>query len=394
MKYALKNLKTFCKSERMVFFLTVLSIFTSMLVLLFALGIYQNYKQELLDKESDTKELYITFSKDKSTGDYVTQELLLKSLQELSDRTTSQCYGMIVNEAVEGADREDVENGYEYLRSYLTIDHGEIRRCDEVMDSFTKNKLMVSGEWWSEKQEEAGALCAIVVPRSTEHETYNQSAYNDQYLSEDGKTIQIQGKEYQVVGTSSFTVAPIEPFLSLRADTEMIQIEISFHYAISMSQYDDIKNTFVGNMGDLVNMPELTLYDSDNTKLNTTVMYISILIAALAAINFSILYHYILLQRKRKLTIFQLCGCTKGKVIGIYLLECQILSIPIMAAAIFCYHWMVLPHLADVFPYIGVYYSWQVYVKLLLLDVVITTLILLLMIVRNVRHEIRQGILR
>lgn len=394
MKYALKNLNKFCKTERMVFFLTILSVFTSMAVLLFALGIYQNYKQELLDKESDTKDLCITFSKDETTGDYVSQELLKKSLQELSNKTTSQCYGIIVNEAVEGAEKKDVWNGCNYLRSFFKISNGEIKRCDEAIDSFIKNKLMVSGEWWSEKQEESGALCALVAPKSTENEQYSKSSYNEQYLSRDGKTIQIQGKEYQVVGTSSFTQSPIVPFLSLREDTEIVEIELDFNYAISMSQYNDIKNVFVGNMGDLVHMPELTLYDSDNTKLNTTVMYISILIAALAAINFAILYHYILIQRKRKLTIFQLCGCTRGKVIGMYLLECQILSIPIMIVAILCYHWILLPQLSGIFPYIGAYYSWQVYVKLLLLDVLITTLILLLMIVRNVHHEIRQGILR
>lgn len=394
MKYALKNLKTFCKTERMVFFLAILSVFTSMAVLLFALGIYQNYKQELLDKESDTKDLYITFSKDESTGEYVTQAQLKKSLQELSDLTTSQLYGIVINESVEGADKEDVSDGYEYLKSFLIVSHGKIKRCDNVIDNFEKSKLRQSGEWWSEKQEESGDLCAFVAPISTKTDYNTKSAYNDNYLSKDGKTVQIQGNTYQVVGMYGLNLSPIVPFLSLRDDTEMVQIEMGFNFAISMSQYNDIKNVFVSNMGDLVHMPELTLYDSDNTKLNTTVMYISILIAALAAINFAVLYHYILIQRKRKLTIFQLCGCTRSKVIIMYLLECQILSIPIMILAILCYHWMILPHLTGIFPYIGAFYSWQVYVELLLLDVLITTLILLLMIVRNVHHEIRQGFIR
>lgn len=392
MKYALKNLASFCKNERMVFLLTILSIFTSMTIILFAMGIYQNYRQELLDKESDTKELNITFSKDESTGEYVTQELLKNSLQELSNTTTSPCYGMIIKEAVEGAEKEDTQNGYDYLTSYLTIDDGEIRRCDEVIDNFINSKLMVSGEWWSEAQEESGGLCAIVAAKDTEHASYSKSAYNDSYLSEDAKTIQLQDRDYQVVATSNFTTSPIVPFLSLDADTEMVEIEISFHYAVSKAQYDDIKNTFEGNMGDLVHMPELTLYDSDNTKLNITVMYISIMIAVLAAINFSILYNYILIQRKRKLTIFQLCGCTRGKVIKMYLLECQMLSIPLLIVAILFYQWILLPRLAKIFPYIRAYYSWQIYVKLSLLCFLVTTSILLIMITRSVTHKIRCGI--
>ncbi len=78
----------------------------------------------------------------------------------------------------------------------------------------------------------------------------------------------------------------------------------------------------------VLEFPILDFPDTDTYYLYNNIMLISVLLAMLSALNFAMLYQYILQKRNKELAVFRLCGCTRAKATGIYLSECLWLSIP------------------------------------------------------------------
>ena len=107
---------------------------------------------------------------------------------------------------------------------------------------------------------------------------------------------------------------------------------------------------------------------------------ISILIAVLASINFAVLYQYILSKRRKTLGIFRLCGCTKFKVLIIFLSECMFITMPTFALTSLCYDKLVIPVLAKHFEYIESAYSFKMYLIIFLIYVFCSLAVLTLMI--------------
>ncbi|MDY4964540.1 MAG: hypothetical protein SO088_08980, partial [Ruminococcus callidus] len=57
----------------------------------------------------------------------------------------------------------------------------------------------------------------------------------------------------------------------------------------------------------------------------------------------------------------QLCGCTKGKAIRLYVAESLLLTVPCYCLAALFYHFVLLEPFTRVFPYIDTAYSLRLY---------------------------------
>lgn len=90
-------------------------------------------------------------------------------------------------------------------------------------------------------------------------------------------------------------------------------------------------------------------------------MLIAVLISLAAAFNLVILYQYILVKRQKTLAVFQICGCTKGYAVRMYLAESLLMTVPCYILTALLYHFALLPMLMRVFPYIDTAYSLQLY---------------------------------
>ncbi|MDR0918479.1 MAG: hypothetical protein LBM93_04425, partial [Oscillospiraceae bacterium] len=199
--------------------------------------------------------------------------------------------------------------------------------------------------------------------------------------------ITIQGEEYKVLG-----YAPMNnsiPFLSVHPETEISgQIEISpsdgYDTLFTHEQYKRIRELFQSKLGDLVNMPALNFPDTDAYYLYNTIIIISILISVVSALIIALLYNYILIKRHRTLTIFRICGCTRGKLVVMYLAECLLISVPLFILTSLGYYKLLLPILAKQYPNMVGAYSLNLYVLIFGIYFASSIFVMLVMIFKTI----------
>ena len=129
---------------------------------------------------------------------------------------------------------------------------------------------------------------------------------------------------------------------------------------LSYEQYTELKNAFSSIEDRVTFRRYIPFYDEDYWMYNSA-MLASLLIAVVAAFNLVVLYHYVLVRRQKSLAIFQLCGCTKGRAIRLYVAESLMLTVPCYCLSAVLYHFVLLKPFTRIFPYIDTAYSWRLY---------------------------------
>lgn len=98
--------------------------------------------------------------------------------------------------------------------------------------------------------------------------------------------------------------------------------------------------------------------ESENYYLYNTIIIISILIAILAAVNFAVLYRYILSRRTKTLAVFRMRALNTA--LRMFLSECMFITVPLFALTTIIYDKFMLPKLGQHFEYIESAYSFNV----------------------------------
>lgn len=79
--------------------------------------------------------------------------------------------------------------------------------------------------------------------------------------------------------------------------------------------------------GDKAVVAAANLPDDDAVYLYNTIIMVTIFITLVSAINFAVLYRYILSSRKQALMVYRICGLSFCRVVLLYLGECTALTI-------------------------------------------------------------------
>lgn len=368
MKYVLKNIKNFIKTERMIFLLALICIIASSFIINFSYGLYQNYNVIKEEEESELYEFEISFNND-FNGTYATKEMIENTVLSFSS-SLDQAIDMFL--IIPQCDEID-SDVYGNMLIRFCVDNGKITPCTLFKNNMQSFGTLVSGSYFSDEQEANGENVALVF----DDIGYSGSLTEQLMISDD--TISFQGKEYKIIGTQRMHPL-IVPFKSLNDDTPIYTILFHFVKPITRSQYNEIKSVVYENFGDLASIPDLEIPESENYYLYNTIILISILIAILAAINFAVLYKYILSKRTKTLAVFRICGCTKAKTLRIFLSECMLITIPVFALTSLVYDRLILPILANHFEYIKSAYSPLLYLIIFGIYVVSSLIVLGIMI--------------
>ena len=350
------------KSYRMISILIVLNIIISAFVICFSYGIYQNYNTVIVEGESAEHELEI--SPTKESDDYkssITTKMVIDTVKSLSDETLGNieyfsCEAYLPTSAIE-------KNLFDFKFSYNNGKFHDDLFTDEEYNSYDK-------------------IVSISSAFRKKNTKLISGMGNDTYISKyigDAKSIDINGEEFKIIDTYCSMMA--SPITAFNNDTPLVEgLSISFKTDISRSQYDEIKNAVAMNMGNNAEVPEMDITPASELFYYRTILMISVLISILAALNFAVLYRFVLEKRIKMLTIFRICGCTKLRMIFTYLLECIIIGLPIFALTLIAFDKLVLPLLSNIFEYIGYAYSPLLYLAIFGIYAVSSFVILLIMI--------------
>lgn len=369
MKYIFKNIKSFIKTEKMIFILVIICVMASSFIINFSYGLYQNYN---VVKENETSELYeleIPFNNDLN-GNYADKKTLRDTVLTFSNSLNENVYMYLVKPY-----SDIITEDYGSVQTRFIIKNGNFAPCELFKENLKKFGNFISGEYFSEEQEKNGEKVALVLQEKTnpnDDDITKKLKINDE-------TILFQDKEFKIVGVQAL-YGLIVPFESLNDNTPVNLLYMGFTNPLTRSQYDEVKEKISMAFGDLAEIPELDIPEAENYYLYNTIIMISVLIAVLAAINFAVLYKYILSKRTKTLSVFRICGCTKFRALRMFLSECMLITIPVFALTALCYDRFVLPVLAKHFEYIRSAYSLTLYLIIFAIYVFSSLIVLGIMI--------------
>lgn len=366
MKYIIKNIKSFIRTEKTIFVLVLLCVITSSFIINFSYGLYQNYHVIKSEEESELYEFEIQF---RNTSDnYATQAMMKHSLLSFSDTLNSGVDMYYVIPKV-----EEIPSEFGSVGIRVCIKNNKFVPCELFKNNMHNYGTLVSGDYFSDEQEANGENVALVF-----NDINSENSLTKKLMIDD-ETILFQGKEFKIIGVQKIH-SLIVPFNSLAEDTPIDAFLIHFIKPVTRSQYNEIKEKVSANFGELAVIPELDIPETENYYLYNTIIIISVLIAVLASINFAVLYKYILSKRIKTLAIFRMCGCTKLKTMIMFLSECMIIVIPLFALTTVAYDKLVLPKLGGHFEYIESAYSIKLYLMIFLIYVACSLVVLGIMI--------------
>ncbi len=375
-KYTLKNIKSFFINNFIIFILLVISTITSAIVIFFSYGVYQNYNTILSYKEDDLSDDYIGINYVNTGSEYVTKRDLLNCLSEIDD---------ISNELREQIIQYDVEgiidnNSYEF--KFLYCD-GKFKVAEEFKENLKKYDNLTEGTYWSD-YEEANGICVALI---SDPAVFGEISALDsiKYVNQ----LKIGGKIYDIIGKQAWNEkGAMFPFSTVADEQLLTSTLISFNSAVSVKTYNQIRDVFNNYMGDKAVFEEIRTIDKDTYYTYKTVILISVFIALIAAINFMILYSYIMSTRKRTTAIFRILGLTPAKLNFMNMSECIILIVLFFILGMVLYQTVFLPRLHTYFVYMQDAYTPFVYFLLFVIFISVSLIVIGIMLLVMSRKRI------
>ncbi|WP_028510969.1 ABC transporter permease [Ruminococcus sp. NK3A76] len=415
MRYIFQNIRITARKSPAVFIMYVLSCMVSVVVVMFSHGVYQNYQTKATELEQGKNvgpsgnmimaytpicfgnitaehiddpgtdmngqvyEPYKYYEADGTTtvGDF------RKVLSMLDERTKTEFGGFFVWGDIDDTFREypdyDFDCG-EYYKYFLDDDWFYQQHEDEDL-SKVKEKPPVFMPMLNiriEYRKELGIFSfnefaarnvgdAVSGEKiSDEHELNgdNVMVLSDESWNSDiiGKTVRFLGKDYKVIGlVGSMGDTLYVPFSSIPDDVIIKEVNIMPNKPISTYAYRHMKQAFEEVYGDYVNFPEMYTVDTEEKTFYVSIMMISVVLSVLAAIILAILYRYIIFTRRKTMSVMRLCGCTRGKIRLMYLLEIIGSASLIFAVCAYAYHKLILGKLTYFLDRIDEVYSLNTY---------------------------------
>ncbi len=339
MKYIWKNIKTFFRQEKGIFLLSLLCIFLSLYVILIAYGVFGYYLNQKNNMNEQMKAMEIGLSEYEGKG--VTKQLFVNTLNKCSEELLDKTRTIYV---------EVDDPNVPHFEFRFCIRNGKISVCQLFRDNLKMNGF--SDSYFTEEEENKGDTVALVNPKE-----YEDKKINDH--------IEILGKYYTIIGYQTWNTVII-PFESLSDNVTLSEksgIYLEFSDIITRNEYDELKEVFTREMGNFVKFPEMNIPDFNQIYFYNTILIVNGLIACVAAINFALLYKFILMKRSSNLAILQMIGLTKVRAVFIYIGECIFLLVGMILASIISFHYIIIGGLKRIYPNFEGYYTVGIYVR-------------------------------
>lgn len=362
MRYIFKNIKTSLKTNTLISVLYTVCTAASVLAVLFSHGVYQNYSTDTYISEisADQEQAYYSFGEklerieNEGTvswrgGGQGTVGEFRRVLDLLDDETKESFTGFFLSYSLKQYGMDEWMNG---RLEYHTEDHryGLYR---EYLD----NTRVTYGRYFTEDEDFSGARVAVIRNYPIGESPAPKASVGDK--------ISLFGAEYEVVGMWSESDAGSDdiavPFASLPDDMPIKSVHFLEGKVITTKAFRAVNEAMKQVFGDNVNIPEMETADVTETKFYASIVMISVVLSAVAAITLMILFRYIVFTRRKTISILRLAGCTRGRAAVMFIAEAVGVSVLIFGLCAAAYHFLLLPRLTYFFPKITEVYTLQTY---------------------------------
>lgn len=254
-----------------------------------------------------------------------------------------------------------IQNGKPVNELFLTdvairIEYHKDTKEYGVYSEYAKNRTVLAGRGLSDNDYRKGQYIMTV------DENYPGLLEVDSYSEAVGREFELFGKTYKIVGVTEDTFGYEVPFDTIPDSADYRSFSITINDGmITTPVYDELCDALRSVYGDKVVIPEIKTADVTDVNFYTTLMWVSVLIAVISAINIAILFRYILNTRKKELSIMRICGCTKGRARRMYVGEILLVSSAVYVICALIFSQLVLPYLVRFYENIMDVYNFKAY---------------------------------
>jgi len=392
-KYILKNITSFIKKEHFLFVLVVLSIFCSIIMVLFVFGFFHHIEQEKLDAEYGENELVISFNK---YPGQVTKGDMMDVVLDLDENTLDNCY-IDFNGHFQNEHSDDIAIDHSMLMvsmSFSVID-GRITVAPTVGKQLKDNGVLKDGVYFTAQQVEKGEYVCIAPSWNNGEEILDDEAvfWAEKYsVSKNGNYI-IDGKEYKCIGHADWvTVIPVVPVTTVTDDCYLQEVVFTFYNPIKKVEYENISKTIRDKYGEIADIPDINIVEDNSIKFYNSLLMLCIALALISGIIVSFLYQYIILQRAYIYTVYRMCGMTRTYVKIMSFFECLIVSLIVCISGTVIFDLFILPYMSRFFEYMYLSYTVYTYLIMNLVYIAVTSIVLFISINMYIKKSIITGL--
>lgn len=388
MQYVLKNLSGFIRHYTGIFLLIVVCQIVCILLSFFSFGVYQNFRNEL-NKTADGEV---------TDADYFQAIVPTSELPEKYMVSADKYDGLYKDIAKVLGDKLDsvtVNAGnFDFLFSYSNdeiIFYEEFKRNMETgrNDRWDYGRSFTKGEYIDgDRVCIAPSGCCEEFADELKEQDPSQYPYQA-YKRDDKWYVDIEGIEYECIGFCDYWDYYYIPYKNMPESIHITDYpHADFTAKLTTSEYEQVIGVYKKYFPDVeIQLATLELVDTEDIYYYNTNMWISVLIAAISAINLALIMNYILTRRRKTLAIFRITGCSANKARQIYVAEIMLILNVLFLICLVSWMMWILPSLGGIFKYMQGAFSAKIYFYIYLLYMVISYSIMNVMTARYIRRS-------
>lgn len=382
MKYILKNIASFAKNETVIFVIAMFCILASSFILNFSYGLFRNYKMAADEKEFELTH-YMSSAPENTEFDMTVSEMC-QYVEALSSDTTNRITTIYLYSANDALDIDEKlsKRFFTFFRLDTVYRDGEFIASSSNLELWKSNGSITSGRFFSDEEEKTGAYVTVIPYKDLQEQPTDDIKIGDK--------IKLFGQEYEVIGKHRLGVhSPKVPLSTIPKDIKLSEFGFIFDKPITRAAYDDLIDTAERVVPGKLAFPELQLPDDETLALYNNIILISAFIALLSAMNFAVLFLFILDKRKNSMAVMCLCGARKPQITLLYLCECLVLTVPVFAVGIIIFDILLKNLFKDLFPYMLEAFSPFIYFLIFAVYIAVMIITMTVIIAKNISANIK-----
>jgi hypothetical protein len=391
MFFILKNVGQFLRHSKVIFAVFVICEITSLMLMIFSFGVYQNYSQQIKDVASnepidDEKDwLSFDFDSDIDEDTPVSNETVSAFLSDLGNALGNKIGNV----------------GFCCGDYYFNLDYNDGWEMYDMSKNFKANGMWYSGRFFSKSDyENAARVC--VAPIECYKEIDEEIGYDDgrspedyscRAYDKDGKIyVDLPEGSFEVIGfTKDYGGGYIIPYTVMPTDTEVTSFPtVQIKQILYQNEYNSAVNIFKEYFGNRIgdeDLSDMPVYDIEVLKTFKTKMTVCVAVAIISSINIAALFKYVVDLRRKQMAVFRINGCTQNRLRRMMTGEIMLYSLINGVVCVTCFQLLILPKITGIFPYISLAYSAKSYAVLMLIYFAVTYLLQNLMIIFSISRS-------
>lgn len=358
--YLIKDFKTNFRTHKTMMISIILIQIVSVLIIYSSYGLVNHYKVKANEAEG-TSLYYIIESFSDETAEFGQVELFFDEIFSKLERKLNYYYIIGSQDGI-------------FMSSSVKYENGKYFASDELKKSIKSMIPSGQGDIFSESQLNNNENVII--------------ATGD--LCKYGEEMTFDGKNYKCIGEISTSVAKLDkevyfPFQTFPRSVGIYGMLLDLKKPLLESEYNFLVDAIHKYLGEEFYIPE---FDGIQTQSDTRgyVGMITVLIAlsVICAVNYCIIYNYILESKRKNYSIIQICGAGKRIAISTYFSEMVILLLTTFLIGVVVFDKLLRKWILNVFEYADYFYNCEVYLKLGVVYIVISAITFYIMILRYV----------